>query len=65
MACLLHAAKWLRAVVCADEEAAGSPLPASVILQPLRMTPEKLARLVVELRLKLGSVRNLVEFLAA
>ncbi|MGC4072657.1 MAG: HDOD domain-containing protein [Nibricoccus sp.] len=65
MACLLHAAKWLRAVVCADEGNDAPPMPPAILLQSLRMTPEKLARLVVEVRVKLGSVRNLVDFLAA
>jgi HD-like signal output (HDOD) protein len=65
MACLLHAAKWLRAVVCTDDESAMAPVPPAILLQSLRMTPEKLARMVVDVRLKLGSVRNLLEFLAA
>ena len=65
MACVLHAAKWLRAVVCADEDAEPPALPPDVLLQPLRMTPEQLVRLVVDVRVKLGSVRNLLEFIAA
>ena len=65
MACLLHAAKWLRAVVCADEDSESATMPPEVLLQSLRMTPEKLAKLVVEVRVKLGFVRNLVEFIAA
>jgi HD-like signal output (HDOD) protein len=65
MACLLYAAKWLRAVVCADEANEAVPMPPAILLQSLRMTPEKLARLVVAVRLKLGSVRNLVDYLAA
>jgi len=36
-----------------------------VILRPLRFTPERLMRLVVEVRIRLGEVRNLVEALAA
>jgi HD-like signal output (HDOD) protein len=65
MACLLHVSKWLRSVVCADEDAPAPPMPASVILQPLRLAPERIARLVVEVRFRLGSIRNLVEIMAA
>jgi HD-like signal output (HDOD) protein len=65
MACLLHAAKWLRAVICADEDRDMPPVPHTVLLQSLRITPEKLARLVVEVRIKLGSVLNLIHERAA
>jgi HD-like signal output (HDOD) protein len=65
MACLLHAAKWLRAVICADEDCEMPPVPPAILLQSLRITPEKLARLVVEVRVKLGLVRNLLESKAA
>jgi HD-like signal output (HDOD) protein len=65
MACLLYAAKWVRAVICADDEAGAAPLPPPIILQPLRLTQERLAKLVVDVRVKLGSVRNLVEHQAA
>ncbi len=65
MACLLYAAKWVRAVICSEEERQMPPVPPTIFLQSLRITPEKLARLVVEIRVKLGSVRNLVEFEAA
>lgn len=65
MACLLNAAKWLRTVVCAEDDFRTPPLPDAVILRPLRFTPERLMRLVVEVRIRLGEVRNLVEALAA
>lgn len=65
MACLLHAAKWLRAVVCVEEGGETPQMPPAILLQSLRLSPEKLAKLVIEVRLKLGSVRNLLEFMAA
>ena len=65
MACLLNAAKWLRTVVCAEDDFRTPPPPDAVILRPRRLTPERLMRLVVEVRIRLGEVRNLVEALAA
>lgn len=65
MACLLHAAKWLRAVVCAEGDLPAPPLPVDAILHPLRLTGERLARLVVHVRVKLGSARAKVDFVAA
>lgn len=65
MACVLHAAKWLRAIVCADGEAPASPMPMDAILRPLRLSAERLARLVVDVRVKLGSARNQVSAAAA
>jgi HD-like signal output (HDOD) protein len=63
MACLLSAAKWLRSVVCLEDDSETPPMPDAVVLRPLRMRPEQLARFVVELRI--GQVRNLVEAIAA
>lgn len=65
MACLLNAAKWLRTVICSEDVYRTPPPPDAVILRPLRFTPERLMRLVVEVRIRLGEVRNLVEALAA
>ena len=65
MACLLNAAKWLRTVVCTDDDRRPPPLPDAAVLRPLRITPERLVRFVVELRIRLGEVRNLVEAVAA
>jgi len=65
MACLLNAAKWLRTVVCADDDRQSPQLPDPVVLRPLRITAERLARFVVELRIRLGEVRNQVEAVAA
>lgn len=65
MACLLNAAKWLRTVVCTEDNRRPPAMPDAVVLQPLRLTSERLARFVVELRIRLGEVRNRVEAVAA
>ncbi len=65
MACLLNASKWLRTVVCTEDARRSPAMPDAVVLQPLRLTPERLARFVVELRIRLGEVRNRVEAVAA
>jgi Predicted signal transduction protein len=64
-ASLLYAAKWLRAVVCLDEDREAPAVPPAVLLRPLRITPEQLARLVVDVRMSLGDARNTLEFVAA
>jgi HD-like signal output (HDOD) protein len=61
--CLLHAAKWLAAAVCTED---GTPrLPESRFLDVLRLPSYELVKLVVEVRVRLGSARNLAEFAAA
>jgi len=65
MACLLTAAKWLRNVVCTEDDHRSPPLPDEVVLRPLRITPEHLSRFVVDIRIRLGEARNLVEAIAA
>lgn len=65
MACLLNAAKWLRTAVCTEADRRPPLLPDAVVLRPLRLTPERLVRFVVELRIRLGEVRNRVDAVAA
>jgi HD-like signal output (HDOD) protein len=65
MACLLHAAKWLRTVVCVEDGGRSPQMPDASVLKPLRINSDQLARFVVELRIRLGEVRNLVEAVAA
>jgi HD-like signal output (HDOD) protein len=58
-ACLLHAAKWLRTAVCSP-----GPLPPRVepvILQPLRLTPNRLESWVKEVRQRLDAVGSLLK----
>ncbi len=65
MACLLSAAKWLRTVVCLEDERRSPPPPDAALLRPLRITPACLSRFVVDIRIRVGQVRNLVEVIAA
>lgn len=65
MACLLNAAKWLRTVVCDEDDMQAPPLPEPHVLRSLRLAPERLSHFVVELRIRLGRVRNLLETAAA
>jgi HD-like signal output (HDOD) protein len=65
MACLLSAAKWLRTVVCSEDDFLAPPPPEAQALRPLRLAPEQLSQFVVELRIRLGRARNLVESEAA
>jgi HD-like signal output (HDOD) protein len=56
--CLLHAAKWLGAAVCSEDF---SPrLPEGRHLDVLRLPSYELVKLVVEVRVKIGEVRNAV-----
>lgn len=59
MAALLHAAKWVRSMVCS--EGAPPPLPDSSAIQSLRLTPAHLLRIAGEVRLRLLVVRHLLE----
>jgi HD-like signal output (HDOD) protein len=58
-AALLHAAKWIRSMVC--REGAPPPLPEACVLQPLRLAPTQLVRMAGEVRLKLVAVKQLLE----
>ncbi|HEU5081680.1 MAG TPA: HDOD domain-containing protein [Opitutaceae bacterium] len=61
--CLLHAAKWLGTAVCSE---AGVPrLPETRYLDALNLASYELVKLVVDVRIRLGSARNNVEFTAA
>lgn len=60
LAALLHAAKWVRSMVC--YEGTLPPLPASYIMQMLQLTPTQLVRAAGEVNLKLLALRHLLEF---
>jgi HD-like signal output (HDOD) protein len=63
MSCLLHTAKWLSAAVCTEE---GAPrFPDNRYLDVLRLTSYELACMVVEVRVRMGEVRNVVGAIAA
>lgn len=59
MASLLHAAKWIRTMVCT--EGAPPPLPDPFTIRALRLSPAKLLRMAGEVRLRLLAVRHLLE----
>ncbi len=59
MAALLHAAKWIRSTVCTDDDP--PQMPDSYAIQPLRLGPIQLRRIVGEVRLRLIAVRHLLE----
>ncbi len=61
--CLLHTAKWLAAAVCTEE--AAPKLPESAFLDVLRIPSYELLKMVVEIRVRIGHVRNAVEAVAA
>ncbi len=61
--CLLHTAKWLAAAVCTEEIA--PKLPESAFLDVLRVPSYELLKMVVEIRVRIGRVRNAVEAVAA
>lgn len=59
MAALLHAAKWIRSVVC-DECEQLAP-PDRFVLQPIRLQSGQLDRVAAEIRLRMVAVRHLLE----
>lgn len=61
MACLLHAAKWLRSTVCAPNPAARPPLPDVVYLQPLALTPGALTAMIPGIAGQLRAVNSLLD----
>jgi len=61
MACLLHAAKWLRSAVCASGTAARPPLPDASQLQPLSLSPAALSAMSFEVAARLAEVSSLLE----
>lgn len=57
MAILLYAAKWLRNAACGRRPA----LPDAILLQPIGLTPAKLAGLAAEVVRRLAAVSSLLE----
>lgn len=63
LTCLLHAAKWLRTAVCTDD---GVPaMPDDRLLDVLHLPSFELAKLVVEVRIRIGRARSLLGSRAA
>ncbi len=61
MACLLHCAKWLRSVACADGTAERPPLPHESVLQLIPLGKGELPSLVGEVQRRLQDVSSLLE----
>ena len=59
MACLLHAAKWVRSTVCSPQKTA--PLPDNWLLLPLRLGAQHLERCAEEVRTQLATISNLLD----
>ena len=61
MACLLHAAKWVRSTVCHPAPTPPYPMPDAWLLQPLRIGAPQLARCVEEVRAQLATISTLLD----
>jgi len=61
MACLLHAAKWVRSLVCAPAQAVLPPAPDAWLLQPLRLAVPHLERCVEEVQTQLSAISTLLD----
>lgn len=61
MACLLHAAKWIRGTICAPSPAA-MPAPLDPwLLQPLRLGNDQLANCAAEVQTRLTDITSLLD----
>jgi len=60
MSCLLHAAKWLRAVVCGGANPR-PPLPAAALLEPLQFKPEALQTLLPEVENRMAAISTMID----
>jgi HD-like signal output (HDOD) protein len=60
MACLLHAAKWLRTVVCRREDTM-PPLPDPAHLQALSLSPALLRGMSIQVEMRLGEITSLLD----
>ena len=60
MACLLHAAKWIRSVVCTSDNHK-VPAPAEAVLQMIPLRAHDLHKIVAEVRQRMKDVSSLLE----
>jgi HD-like signal output (HDOD) protein len=60
MACLLHAAKWLRAAVC-RRDGAVPPLPDAAHLQTLSLSAGLLRGMAAQVEMRLGEISSLLD----
>ncbi|MBI2815157.1 MAG: HDOD domain-containing protein [Opitutae bacterium] len=61
LACLLHAAKWVRTMALAAPEAISPPAPDAWLLQPLHLTVPKLEQCAGEVRRQLAAINCLLD----
>jgi|CXWL01.1.fsa_nt_gi HD-like signal output (HDOD) protein len=61
LACLLHAAKWVRSVALSAPDAICPPAPDTWLLQPLHLTVPKLEQCAAEVRQQLTAINSLLE----
>ncbi len=61
MACLLHAAKWVRSTVCHPNSPAPLPLPDTWLLQPLRLGAPQLEHCAAEVQTQLYAISSLLD----
>jgi HD-like signal output (HDOD) protein len=61
MACLLHCAKWMRSVVCAQPGTARPPLPSDAAMQLIPLRAGDLPALIYQLEDKFVEVSSLLE----
>lgn len=61
MACLLHAAKWVRATVCAPSPVAMPPPLDPWLLQPLRLGNKQLENCAADVQAQLADITSLLD----
>jgi HD-like signal output (HDOD) protein len=61
MACLLHAAKWVRSTVCAPSQSAIPSPPDAWLLQPLRLNTSQLESCAAEVQDQLANISSLLD----
>lgn len=61
LACLLHAAKWVRTIAVAAPQTPCPPAPDAWLLQPLHLAVPKLEQCATEVREQLASINSLLE----
>ncbi len=61
MACLLHAAKWVRSVVCAPLNSVCPPAPDAWLLQPLGFGLPKLEQCTAEVKAQMSTISTLLD----
>lgn len=65
MACLLHAAKWVRSFVCTPASTCPPPVPDAWLLQPLRLSTVQLERCISGVQMQLAAISSLLDTTSA